>query len=249
MRCRGVVAVVAAGFVSVAASGGTSGQIIVQERVGWVALFNEDLVRWLENGSQNERFCGAPSVDRIMAWEKCSGAYLAPKVRVWWLRTAPTNTSDAAGDLVVVAIPGKGLHGYYVAPAGGEAVRFVPDLFDSDTGYGPPYYHQTVVERRLGWVRLPASPFPSSAWLDTSELIPDPFEWLEPGAIVESPLGSLFILEVAPDLILAREEQDNDNLCDPKPPVTPFKTLRLSRADIYTPDGHLRLRIKYTRGC
>jgi hypothetical protein len=151
----------------------------------------------------------------------------------------------------VLALPGKGLRSVYVAAAGGTATPFSPDLVDVDWGYGP-YFHETIAERRGTWVRLPAAPFPTGTWLDTSELGSESSVlWLEAGSIVTSAFGDLYIIDVEKDVVRARTEQEGDMWCGagPRPPVAPFKELRLGARELYGATGHLTLRIKYTRGC
>lgn len=51
--------------------------------------------------------------------------------------------------------------------------------------------------------------------------------------------------------VRARLEQPADMWCDasPAPPISSSAEIRLAGADLYTATGHLRLHVKYTRGC
>jgi hypothetical protein len=218
-------------------------------RIGWIGLYTDELIAWLENENRLSTLCGV--AEETAAWYGCRTERLAPKTAVVRLRTAPARRAAHAGDLVITAIPGKGLHAGYVSAIGGRAHPITPDLYDGDWGYGP-YFHMTIVERRGAWIRLPDDPFPPSTWLNVDDLGPaSPFRWLEPGEIVTSPIGDLFVLGVGPALVRARPEQARDMPCDAdeQEPVAPFTEVRLTGPTLYTPTGHLRLRIKYTRGC
>jgi hypothetical protein len=219
---------------------------ISADGIGWVGLFAPDMVGWLENQNQIEPLCAAFPREST-EWYKCRDTHLTPKVHVMRLRTAPAREASSAGDLIIGAIPGQGFHAAYVGPDGGAAAPVSPDLFDGDFGYGP-YFHKTIVERRGSWIRLPEMPFPKGVWLDTSGL---PVLWLEPGEIVESPLGDLYVIAVTGRTVRARHEQARDMWCeagDP-PPVGEFQEIRLGPAELFTEAGNLKLSIKYTRGC
>jgi len=218
--------------------------------IGWVGLFDDELVTWLENENRLVELCSGFATDSG-PWHSCREEKLSPKVHVVRLRNAPSKEAPHRGDLVVVALPGKGLRSLYVDARGGAATSFSPDLVDVDWGYGP-YFHETVAERRGSWVRLPEAPFPKGTWLDTSELGSESsMLWLDAGRIVTSPFGDLYIIGVEKDVVRARPEQAGDMWCEggPRPPAAPFKELRLGAKELYNPTGHLTLRIKYTRGC
>jgi hypothetical protein len=175
---------------------------------------------------------------------------MEPKVLVVRLKKAPSRRADDAGDVVVMATPGVGLHASYIGPGGGSGRRIAPDLYDGDWGYGP-YFHMTVAERRDNWVRLPEDPFPPSTWLDANDLGEMPFRRLEPEDIVTSPAGDVSVLEVGPGVVRARPEQERDMPCEDgkQGPVAPFTEIRLEGSTLFTDTGHLRLHVKYTRGC
>ena len=156
-----------------------------------------------------------------------------------------------AGSLRLVATPGKGLESFFVAAAGGAGAAFRPDLFDADWGYGP-YFHMTVLERRQTWFRLPEQPFAKDTWINAADLGADPeVRTVEAGDIVTSPMGDLFVIGVESGVLRARPEQPADMWCraSSSPPLKPWKELRIPFRDVYTASGHLRLHIKYTRGC
>ena len=130
-------------------------------------------------------------------------------------------------------------------------MEFQPDLFDGDWGYGP-YFHQTFLERRASWFRLPAEPFPNGTWINATELGDEPeLRLLEGEDIVSGPFGDLWILSIQQDVLRARPEQEADMWCKSgePPPLRPWQELRIPLRDLYTPTGHLRVHSKYTRGC
>jgi hypothetical protein len=216
--------------------------------VGWVGLYNSELLQWLENENNISTLCASDVPDS----GTCRDRMLRPKVSRFQLRAAPNKRAAGAGTLIVEATPGKGLRASYAPPTGGGAlVPLPPDLFDSDWGYGP-FFEYSVVEQRGTWVRLAEVPVGRQTWLDITDLgVDNRILWLQPGDIVESPRGDLYILAVVNGRVRARPEQERDMWCEggPQPPVAPFRALWLEHSDVRTPTGHIRLRLKYTRGC
>jgi hypothetical protein len=219
-------------------------------RTGWVGIFTTELVEWLENGNRLAELCGTEDKD-FAAFHRCRTEKMATKAHLVRLWSGPSISSRPAGSLVLLASPTDGLQALYAGIDGGPATAFQPDLYDGDWGYGPTF-HMTIVEQRGSWVRLPETPFPKETWFDVRALGPEPdFVWLEPERIVTSPLGDLFIIAIENGVIRARLEQERDMWCEggDQPAAAPATEFRLSHDDTYTPAGHLRLHIKYTRGC
>ena len=218
--------------------------------VGWVGIFTPELVKWLENGNRLAELCGSELQDSE-AFQRCRAGKMVPKAHVAPLWSGPSTRSRSAGSLIVLGSPTDGLQAFYAGPDGGPSTFLQPDLYDNDWGYGP-LFHMTVVEQRGSWVRLPEAPFPRDTWIDVRSLGSEPsFEWLAPEQIVTSPKGDLFIIAIENGGIRARLEQARDMWCEggTQPPAAPAPELRLTHDDLYTPTGHLRLHIKYTRGC
>lgn len=217
--------------------------------IGWLGLYNRTLVEWLENENQLQTLCAA-FPESSATWEQCRTEKLAPRIHAVRLWSGPTEKAAAAGSLLVLATPGQGLRSFFVPVTGGPATAFVPDLFDGDWGYGP-YFHQTFLERRATWFRLPAVPFAKGTWINASEFGEDrEVRLLEVGQIVSSPFGDLVILAIEPGVVRARPEQDADMHCgSDTPALEPWREIRIPRRDLYTPTGHLVLHTKYTRGC
>lgn len=234
-----------------AAIGAVQPPLAAAQGVGWIGLYTAELVDWLENENRLGTLCSAHRPES-QPWHACREQYLLPKVRVLRLRKAPPRPAALAGDLIVEAMPGRGLRAYYVPAEGGAAVPFVPDILDGDWSYGP-FFEHSIVEQRGSWVRLPEEPLPKGTWLDISALGPGKTPtWLQPEDIVESPQGDLFVLGVTEGRVRARPEQERDMWCDSsetRPALSPFREVTLGPSDLYTATGHLRLRLKYTRGC
>ena len=217
---------------------------------GWVGLFSRPLIDWLENENQLAQLCSA-FVSESLEWHRCRDEKLAPHIYLVRLWAAPSERGRLVGSLVLIATPGQGLRALFVPASGGLAKEFRPDLFDGDWGYGP-YFHQTFVERRAHWFQLPEGPFPKGTWLNTADLGNEPaLHLLEPDDIVTSEYGDLRILGLESDILRARLEQDSDMWCDSgdPPPLKPWQEIRIPVRDLYTATGHLRLHVKYTRGC
>ena len=218
--------------------------------VGWLGLFNGNLVEWLENENQLQQLCSAFSAQSA-EWYTCRTEKLAPRIHAVRLWNGPSEKAASAGSLLVVATPGQGLRSFFVPATGGAAIEFQPDLFDGDWGYGP-YFHHTFLERRASWFRLPEWPFPKGTWIDATQLGDEPvLRLLEGGHIVSGPFGDLWILGIERDVLRARPEQEADVWCKSgePPPLRPWQEIRIPVRDLYTPTGHLRVHSKYTRGC
>jgi hypothetical protein len=254
--------VVAFAFVLFAScvAGASAQQSPATIQVGWLGLFNQSLVSWLENENQLQPLCSAFAPEGA-EWQKCRAEKLAPKIHVTPLRSGPSDEAASAGSLLVVATPGQGLRAFFVPSKGGLATEFRPDLFDGDWGYGP-YFHQTFLERRATWFRLPEGPLPKGTWINATQLgdgeettrgnpAGPELELLEAEDIVSTPFGDLFILGIEGGVVRARLEQDADMWCKDgtPPPLKPSQERRIPLSDLYTPAGHLLLHIKYTRGC
>jgi hypothetical protein len=240
--CAGVLAVCASIALAQPPDGSTE--------IGWLGLFNRSLVEWLENENQLQQLCAAFTA-QSPEWEKCRAEKLAPKIHAVRLSSGPSEKAAPAGSLLLVAAPGQGLRSFFVPVTGGLATEFQPDLFDGDWGYGP-YFHQTFLERRASWFRLPAEPFPSGTWINATDLGDEPdLRLLENAHVVSGPFGDLRILSIERDVLRARPEQEADMWCksgDP-PPLRPWQEIRITVRDLYTATGHLQVHSKYTRGC
>ena len=249
LRCRRISCLLAAILATCVRVQAFAQQPPATIEIGWLGLFNSELVEWLENENRLQSLC--VSVTQPVEEYQCRDEKLAPKVHVVRLWAGPTDAAASAGSLVVIATPGKGLRALFVSAKGGAATEFRPDLFDGDWGYGP-YFHETFLERRGTWFRLPAEPFPNGTWLNAADFGGEPeLQLLGTEEIVSSPAGDVVVLGIEGNVLRARPEQDADQWCQPgdPPPLRAWQEVRIPIGDLYTPTGHLRLHKKYTRGC
>lgn len=217
---------------------------------GWLPLFSREQADWLYNEARLDQLC--PS-ERAQEQPDCRGEMLEPRPLLVPLRATPDAGAPAIGQLVILSVPGRGLSASFVSAAESTARTFTPDLFLRDWGYGPPYFHQTYLERRGDWFRLPADPFPAGTWINARDLgrSIEPLQ-VETGAIYTLSRGSIVVLGVDADGIRARPEQPADMWCDgerPVPPLEPFTEMRIPVADLLSETGHLVLAPKYMKGC
>lgn len=216
--------------------------------LGWVGLYDPDALGRLENENRWPELCPQDADD----FARCHAAAMAPSVSVYPLHREPDAASPRVGDLIVLTVPGRGLSAHYHAAGANEVVHFVPDLYLGDWFYGP-YFHQTVVERRGDWFRLPRGPWPSAVWLrrDSDRDTPTTM-FVLPGDILEMDGTGWFVVAAEEDALLLRAEQTADMWCeglDPPPPLEPDEPTRYRRAELLDAEGHLTISPKYMKGC
>jgi hypothetical protein len=215
---------------------------------GWVGLYSEAIIGWLENGNRISQLCPA---DPTKLWEAepCRQKMLAPLLYSVRVYSGPTRTASGRGSILLVATPGRGLGFFHVLPGGGVAKEFEPDLNMQDWGYGP-YFHQTYLDRRGDWFELPEDPFPAGTWFNAQDLGDPPHVELLDG-FVEGPPGALVLLGVTRDLVRARHEQPADMWCeDGEPPaLKPWTEIKIPTTDLYDRRGHLIVSPSHMKGC
>jgi len=212
----------------------------------WVGLYDRAHLGWLENENRLGELCTDSST-----LADCYLEHLAPLVSVYPLHIEPDSSSRRIGDLIVVAVPGRGLSSHFRVAGSRQVTPFTPDLFLQDWGYGP-YFHQTVSAQSGNWFKLPCGPWEDEVWVhregesEHSSLIP-----VQSGDIVEMRGSSWYVIAAEPDALLLRPEQPADLWCeqgDP-PTVMPAEPTRFSRGELLDSDGHLVFRLKYLKGC
>ena len=111
--------------VTLAVSFSEASQFRVPAEMGWVGLYNDALIQWLENENRLDDLCAAfKEYER----DRCRDEKLRPQPFVIPLHSAPSSHSKSAGSLLLLAAPGKGLRFFFVEPDGGRPLVFEPDL-------------------------------------------------------------------------------------------------------------------------
>lgn len=210
----------------------------------WLGLFHWDLIAWLDNPHRLAEICPANKAECLANAKK-------EKVLTLELHAKADKASSLLGNLVIIALPGKGLY-HAFKPVGGKAQPFKPDWHDSDWNYGP-FYHQSVSAQQDNWFQLPSNPFPQAVWLDATPLKGKrgfPVAKLDDHKVYLLDGEGVVITQVAADKISLRPEQPIDMPCDgDEDPLEEGTEKSIPYADILDADGHFKLKPKYMRGC
>ena len=214
---------------------------------GWVALFEPESIARLENENRLTDLC-AQAADL----GECYNRMLAPALSVVALYPRPDTTASPIGDLVVAVVPGRGLSAFFRPVGAAEPVWFQPDVFLQDWGYGPPFFHQTILNEEGRWFQLPPDPWTDEVWiLKQGDALDRVVLSVRPADIVELDGRGMFVVRATSDSLTMRPEQDADLWCregDP-PPIRPAPSTTYSRRELVDENGHLRIRPKYMKGC
>lgn len=212
----------------------------------WVGLYDHGQLGWLENENRLDELCAdAPRPS------ECLMEKLSPMVSVYSLYSDPDRASYHVGDLIVVGVPGRPLSALFRAAGSERTVRFEPDLFLPDWGYGP-YFHHTFSAAEGDWFLLPPGPWEENVWIHRGhgDEHPDVIT-LHGGDVIEMDGSSWTVVSTEPDALLLRSEQPADMWCEPgDPPVlAAVEPTRFSRTELSDSLGHLKFRLKYMKGC
>ena len=217
--------------------------------LGWVGLWNNDMVQWAENGNRLGRLCPHSMAERERS--ACKKEVLAPRVWKLPLLNKPDAASGDSGEILITATPGRGLSAAYRPPGESEVIPFETDLYDPDWGYGP-YFHQTVLELQDDWVLLPKRPFNARVWVNVKKhLGGEEIIYLEEKGIYRLDKNNIVISGISKDGLWVRPEQAADMWCTEGEPPSLKKTepKQVRTKDLFDKDGHLRLKPAYMRGC
>jgi hypothetical protein len=211
-----------------------------------VGLHDPTYNGWLENENRIGELCADSST-----LGDCYLEHLSPRISVYPLHRKPDNSSARLGDLVVVAVPGRGLSSHFRVAGSQQGTPFTPDLFLQDWGYGV-YFHQTIAEQSGDWFKLPRGPWAEEVWVHREGQMENSTVILvRPGNIIEMGGSSWFVVAAERDALFLRPEQPADLWCeegDP-PPVIPVEPTRFTRPELLDGNGHLVFRLKYLKGC
>lgn len=159
------------------------------------------------------------------------------------------------GSILISYTPREGTRPFFITPWR-EIFPFTPTIFDSDWGYGPPWFHQTLFEQRGHWYRI-ALPAITSGWIKIEDV---PGEEDDGRVIsmsnqdwgpVEINNKHYVILGSSADYVEVRDELPLDGPCEGKTAdiFGPFQVTRLPLADLYDSACELKIKPAYTRGC
>jgi len=215
--------------------------------IGWVGFWNEEMVKWAENENQISSLC--PENLSQEEQRKCKAENLPEKVWTIHAFNQPDTKSGKTGEIFTSVKPGDPFVSSFKSPSG-EISQFEPDLYDQDWGYGP-YFHQTIVEQKGDWLKIPLTPLTASAWINPGtaiqrlDIIP-----IRKGPVYTLNTESIVITEIGKETVSYRLENSADMWCNegapPKSPAGDIKTIKIG--ELFS-NGHLKLDIKYKRGC
>jgi hypothetical protein len=217
--------------------------------LGWIGLYSADMLDWMENQNKinMEEICPKSMVTEER--NTCIENHLKPIRKKIDVRKAPTRQSQILGQIEIIATPVEGLSAVWITPT--SSLPFMTEMYDQDWGYGT-YFHMTVLGRQGTWFLLPQNPFPYPAWIDISELtLKSDFKSVDIGEVYIFEHENIVICSIGKETVTVREEQPADIWCDGgDPPPISLKNLRtLKIHELFDKDCHLKLHVKYTRGC
>lgn len=214
----------------------------IPDELAWVGLFNEEMVSWLNNEYRLEDLCGERTGG-------CRDSLLAPRQFVIGIHDRPGG--QRVGDLVVRVEPGKPLELSEVVD--GIPESFEPDVYLEDWGYGPPWFHLTILDRHDGWYRV-SLPRTGLTWINQDDIAGSAthVEIVHAGDdVYSSPRGNVVILGIEDGVLIARAEQEADMWCSPEdvPALRPWTEIRISFMELFDERSRLLLRPSYMKGC
>ncbi len=216
--------------------------------MGWVGLWNEEMVEWAENENRIYKLC--PKSMSSDSYEKCRRNNLAKKTWIIQAYKSPSNTSEKAGEIIISVKPGDPFVSSFKNNEG--TIRyFEPDLYDQDWGNGP-FFHQTILERKGDWIKIPIKALIAPVWVNFRDSI----KYLDIITITEGIVytldsESIVITKIKGVSVFFRIEHESDMWCNtgspPKLNESEVKIIHIQ--ELYDTQKHLKLDIKYKRGC
>ena len=218
------------------------------QEIGWVGLWNEEMLEWVENENRIYSLC--PKSMGRDSYEKCRRDNLAEKRWIVPAYNSPENTSEMAGEIIIAVEPGSPFIASF-KDTGGTIMDFEPDLYVEDWGYGP-YFHQTILEKKEDWIKIPLGSLETPVWINPEASIKhlDIINIAE-GHVYMLGAESIFITKIEGDVISFRLEHPSDMWCDEgePPELEASETKKININELYDTNKHLKLDIKYKRGC
>ena len=212
-------------FLLVTISLQASANCQTQGTVKWFGLYNDKMLEWMNDST-----------------------HTTPMVTTLEVRSGPSKTSPIIGEIIISASPEHGLSAKWKSKVG-SAIDLHADVFDGDFGYGP-YFDFTLQKTVGNWGLLARNPLPDPSWLDLSQLSETPPIKTPTEGIYVFGEKSIVILEETETTLSFRDEQDSDMACDGSlPDIKPFKVQTLKNEQLFDSNCHIKLKVKYTRGC
>lgn len=195
--------------------------------IGWVGLWNEEMVEWAENGNRTVK-----KIWKIQAYR------------------SPINTSEKIGEILIAVEPGSPFVASF-RDNKGEIRNFEPDLYNEDWGYGP-FFHQTVLERKEDWIKIPVRSLDMPLWINPKDNIKHlDIITVTEGVVYMLGGESIVIIKKEGNTVFFRIEQPSDMWCDvgTPPELNAGEVKKIKIEQLYDSDKHLTVDIKYKRGC
>lgn len=222
--------------------------------IGWVGLWNSEMVQWAENANQIYKLC-PKSMDKE-AYKKCREKNLSKKTWTIPAFKNPNNKSPKVGEILITVKPGSPFIASFKNNSeyndnSENITDFEPDLFDQDWGYGP-FFHQTIIEKNGNWIKLPIPSLPTPVWINPKESIKHTSNIaVTKNSVYILNSESIVITKISGGTVFYRSEQESDMWCDAgeRPKLKTSKVKKINIKQLYDSQKHLKLDIKYKRGC
>lgn len=217
----------------------------IAQPLNFVSLWNNEAAAKLDNLNQIDALCKSENHSAA-----CLEKNLSTASKVLPLYNSPEDPQPF-GAFLIRFTPGESGSAAYVPlkNGGGPIFPVTLDMFDSDWGYGPPYFHQTMLDSKNGWYRI-AVPNASveTGWV---KLTNPHILTYQKGDIVSFKDKTYTILEVKKDSVSVRDEQPADMWCDAgnPPAIKKFEPITIPMKNLYDEGCHLLMKTTYTRGC
>lgn len=217
-------------------------------QIGWVGLWNSEMVNWAENANQIYKLC--PKSMNQEAYKKCREKNLSKKTWTIPAFKNPNNKSPKVGEILITVKPGSSFIASFKNNSE-DITDFEPDLFDQDWGYGP-FFHQTIIEKNGTWIKLPIPSLPTPIWINPKESIKNSDNiTVTKNSVYILNSESIVITKISGNTVFYRSEQESDMWCDAgeQPKLKTSKVQKINIKQLYDKQKHLKLDIKYKRGC
>lgn len=233
------------GYISISSTASSS----EFNKLSWLGLWNSPMLAWVENENRINKLCpiSLPEVEM----RRCKKYHLNTKIWIVPVYTEATSESPKIGELRMNITPGKPFEYSFWSSQTKDSNLFIPDMFDPDWGYGPTS-HQTVIDRKGDWVKLPKNPFPKDVWIKLdSKLVQAELLSIQIDDVYRSGEQNLIILKVENTKLFVRVEQEADFWCNSgtPPPLKNLNPFWIGEKELWDKNQHIKLKKAHSRGC